>query len=640
MLLLAMKIYFLQPITWLIYSCRAELAILFTSLSVSLLNMLSIAADRYLYIVHPIVHMRVVTARRVQLVILVEWVVSILLGVLLVYFFSFSDTQNCNNILNTMQNKIVSATYTVLYLLCTLGTGVLYGLIARVAKTHSDRRRRRLEQAKSFMAIRLGGTNGSVNVKTATGTRHTEQEYMTKGVTLHSAINSACVRVTPTTQDIDNVSDARNLYSIRDTCSEQVVESVVHSKEKGSKDQASSGSPLRDTDETNAEPNLRESPSKSTLDSAKADSCQPTLDNGCVILPRVPSSSTCVNSRENGLIETDEGSLNREKHESALSPDTDFLSLRRDMISSDSEASKRFLQGIGDKPREQNTFLGDRVKYPRKSGFPLPNSNENANGIKVHQMSTDATTAPLWLHHTRSTTVDGETTIGNHNGASVGQPGFYELGIESAITLHDERAERSKDLDEINILFSINRSPCGNGSSTEKLDYSSKMSILSEEMSNEMKVTNENLTNNASKNEHRAPCGSSIGKNHISFSIDSQSYTKTPATHSNFPSGNVLRTAETARTVRDLEARTTALSVSNLRWLKQMAVVFGLFLLCWTPTILAVQVNMVYPLDSTTISPLLLFCFANSGVNFFVYSLYNRQFRTAIKRQLTCRCKD
>lgn len=78
-------------------------------------------------------------------------------------------------------------------------------------------------------------------------------------------------------------------------------------------------------------------------------------------------------------------------------------------------------------------------------------------------------------------------------------------------------------------------------------------------------------------------------------------------------------------------------SLASLRWMKQMILVFGLFVLCWTPTMVSILISTVREPDQKVVYVLGMFGIANSAVNFFVYSLCNKTYLEVIKRM--CRLR-
>lgn len=87
------------------------------------------------------------------------------------------------------------------------------------------------------------------------------------------------------------------------------------------------------------------------------------------------------------------------------------------------------------------------------------------------------------------------------------------------------------------------------------------------------------------------------------------------------------------------QEQTVPWSLANLRWMKQMIMVFGLFFVCWAPCMVCSSVSIVYQPSREVFYVLSMFGMSNSAVNFFVYSLYNKTFRKAIKNSCRYRCR-
>lgn len=69
-------------------------------------------------------------------------------------------------------------------------------------------------------------------------------------------------------------------------------------------------------------------------------------------------------------------------------------------------------------------------------------------------------------------------------------------------------------------------------------------------------------------------------------------------------------------------------------------IIFGVFVLCWSPFVSQGFVAYLYHQDLNHYRPLLCLALANSGLNFFIYAWKNRDFRTACKRMLFGKCRS
>ncbi|KAH9509340.1 hypothetical protein Btru_046801 [Bulinus truncatus] len=159
-LLLLIQKYAKPPTHWT--ECQYNTAILYSSINYSLFILLSVALDRYLYIVHPFIYMRHVTSRKIAISLVVEWTLATAHGFLAAYLpRGGGDIEARNNgrctiyrvekcdPLKAFQLPYVRYEFPAVFCLVCCGTLVLYGLIARTAKKHWDRKVKRLHLLKS-----------------------------------------------------------------------------------------------------------------------------------------------------------------------------------------------------------------------------------------------------------------------------------------------------------------------------------------------------------------------------------------------------------------------------------------------------------------------------------------------------------
>ncbi|XP_041362818.1 histamine H2 receptor-like [Gigantopelta aegis] len=77
------------------FCCLSNLSTLYTSLFASMASVVLIAVDRFLYICYPFKYEDLVTQRKTQIVIIVTWIISLILGTFPLYLNSFDAVQEC-----------------------------------------------------------------------------------------------------------------------------------------------------------------------------------------------------------------------------------------------------------------------------------------------------------------------------------------------------------------------------------------------------------------------------------------------------------------------------------------------------------------------------------------------------------------
>ncbi|KAK0043314.1 D(2) dopamine receptor [Biomphalaria pfeifferi] len=123
--------------------CQYSLAIMYSSLNFSLFILLSVALDRYLYIVHPFIYRRHVCPRLIKVSITMEWLLASVHGFIAAYLPVRGEVETCNPLF-AFQLKFVQFVFPAIFSLVCSGIFVLYVLIAKTAKMHWDRRVQRM----------------------------------------------------------------------------------------------------------------------------------------------------------------------------------------------------------------------------------------------------------------------------------------------------------------------------------------------------------------------------------------------------------------------------------------------------------------------------------------------------------------
>ena len=105
----------------------------------------------------------------------------------------------------------------------------------------------------------------------------------------------------------------------------------------------------------------------------------------------------------------------------------------------------------------------------------------------------------------------------------------------------------------------------------------------------------------------------------------------------------VMRIAvKSARSMQLREGRITReRSTKDFQKLKMMAIVLGLFIICWCPQFVVSSISAFYRNDSITMARRysLILGVVNSSLNWLVYGFRNRDFRTAFKEIIKCQRK-
>ncbi|XP_059159068.1 uncharacterized protein LOC131943072 [Physella acuta] len=131
--------------------CQYTIACLYSSITISMFTMCSVAADRYIYIVHPFFYLRHMTAKIIVCNILSQWGLATIYGFMSAYI-SIRGTQKwCDPILSIQQDYF-SYVIPVCFVAISIGIAIMYGLIARTAKQHFDRKVRRLQDMQGVLS--------------------------------------------------------------------------------------------------------------------------------------------------------------------------------------------------------------------------------------------------------------------------------------------------------------------------------------------------------------------------------------------------------------------------------------------------------------------------------------------------------
>nr|KAG5690127.1 hypothetical protein BaRGS_003450 [Batillaria attramentaria] len=113
-------------------SCLARSTWFHVCIISSMVHILAIAADRYLYIVWPFVHMRLATVKTYAVLIAALWVMAAVLGVVPVFVNQFHEYGVCD-LAKFQPRGYVAIFAPAFYFICLLGASVLYLLVANLA---------------------------------------------------------------------------------------------------------------------------------------------------------------------------------------------------------------------------------------------------------------------------------------------------------------------------------------------------------------------------------------------------------------------------------------------------------------------------------------------------------------------------
>uniref|UniRef100_A0A2C9LRR0 G-protein coupled receptors family 1 profile domain-containing protein n=1 Tax=Biomphalaria glabrata TaxID=6526 RepID=A0A2C9LRR0_BIOGL len=198
--------------------CLYVLGSLFTSITVSLVTMLSVAIDRYVYILHPFVYRRTVTSLRVSVLILMQWVLSAGQGYMAAFILNTSDPNLCNPF-HALTTAAVRYYLPVMYFASTIVIGVTYGLIARTAQRHHKMKYRRAKQISNVLAK---FEKNAVSLKTSPNYQVTLNPC--QGISTFSYENSLVDLSTTEDNNINETSksqkDGDNIYDV-ETCDDR-----------------------------------------------------------------------------------------------------------------------------------------------------------------------------------------------------------------------------------------------------------------------------------------------------------------------------------------------------------------------------------------------------------------------------------
>ncbi|GFR73399.1 D(2) dopamine receptor [Elysia marginata] len=85
----------------------------------------------------------------------------------------------------------------------------------------------------------------------------------------------------------------------------------------------------------------------------------------------------------------------------------------------------------------------------------------------------------------------------------------------------------------------------------------------------------------------------------------------------------------------------TNINKGTMKSIKFFLTVFGVFLVCGTPTVVVMGLDYHYSVPSTVYRFLTIIAVSNSGMNFIIYAAMNRQFRHAfLMNSALARCRN
>ncbi|ESO99346.1 hypothetical protein LOTGIDRAFT_158431 [Lottia gigantea] len=79
--------------------------------------------------------------------------------------------------------------------------------------------------------------------------------------------------------------------------------------------------------------------------------------------------------------------------------------------------------------------------------------------------------------------------------------------------------------------------------------------------------------------------------------------------------------------------------INDLKIIKVLFLVYGIFLMCWLPVVICVTISIPSDLPYIALDITLPIAILNSGMNFMVYAVKNKDFRKAFKGMLCYCCK-
>ena len=88
--------------------------------------------------------------------------------------------------------------------------------------------------------------------------------------------------------------------------------------------------------------------------------------------------------------------------------------------------------------------------------------------------------------------------------------------------------------------------------------------------------------------------------------------------------------------LRNKKERTGKDSTIDQAAVKMVIITVGIFIINWTPFIITLHLVVASVIPTRVVYFTILFAFLNSGVNFFIYGLKNKEYRKAFKKMVNC----
>ncbi|BFZ07903.1 hypothetical protein BsWGS_10942 [Bradybaena similaris] len=592
--------------------------------------MLSIAVDRYFYIVHPFVHMRHVTPRRISIFIIVQWILAGLYGIVPIYIFNAEESKGCNPFY-VLSRRFVAFSHPILFFIDCVGIGITYGLIAKVARQHSSQKNKRALQINAVIANNTTNREKCLNSNSVAG-------EVKRNMFSGDMLKCECIEQ----KDVNHVDGLASGATIRSCETKDEKVSALY----GNLERAGNSHTREDNMHIGINGRGRSDVTHDILN-----------EKTTVLISGIENKFMVPNFKDNKI-----NSADKENEVVVFQTNNTIASTVNQVVVFETDYT------IAPKVKEVLFQTDDTIASIVNEAVVFQTNNTLASTVNKHG-------APCVGFQSEADSFNGHSVlkinpgINNQDGVITSDKPVnetecirsYKTITESSGEINNKGYSDSKDntdakssynkmqvdsyLDSgsnITKKINSNNAECG----TLLLTSNCELTVNSDSEHSEANIDQENNTLAVNKKLH--------GDTYLTANINIQTVKcdNSQGNASLCTSGNtttekcinaqaMVTDGNHSPPVEEQHCQTSQAvspwSLASLRWMKQMIMVFGLFVFCWTPTMVSILISTVREPNPKVVYVLGMFGIANSAVNFFVYSLCNKTYSEAIKRM--CRVR-